>query len=175
MGPKIAPDEPVDLSRFDEMYSQVETRGKQQSPPPDPVPDGMYEARIEQVRLGHTPNTGNPMVLWKLRILGPSHAGFAVTKIRVITEKTLPMLKEDLHRAGLDLDRLSELNLHLEDMVGQELTIVKKHNPARGFTDISFLRTRPAEADVDVVRKPPAAYEPLFPNMRTGTDDDLPF
>jgi hypothetical protein len=175
MGPKSALDQPVDLRQFDDQYAGVDINRKETSAAADPVPDGMYEVRIENVRLGNTPNTGNPMVLWKLRILGPSHAGYAVTKIRVITPKTLPMLKEDLHRAGLDLDRLSDLENHLDDMAGRELTILKKHNPARGFTDVSFLRNRPAEADVDPVRKPPQPFEPLFPNLRTGTDDDLPF
>ena len=175
MGPKYATEEPVDLSRFDDDYAKAEPQKPSDEPFADSIPDGVYEARIENVRLSRTLTTGNPMILWKLRILGSDHAGAAITKVRVITEKTLTMLKEDLVRVGVTIERLSELQGRLDEMVDREVTVFKKHNPERRFTEVSFLRNRPVEADVDSPRKQPARNEALFPKLKTGTDDDLPF
>ena len=180
MGPKYASEEPpgnqeIDLSHLDGDYARAERPQPSQDSVADAIPDGLYEARVESVRITRTVTTGNPMILWKLRIQGPSHAGSAVTKIRVITQKTLTFLKEDLSRAGLELSRLSELQDRLDEMVDREVTIFKKYNPERHFTDVSFVRNRPVEADVDPPRKEAARHEPLFPNLKTGTDDDLPF
>jgi len=175
MHPKHVLDEPVDLSRFDETYSRAEPHRPGQAEDPDELPDGIYEARVEDVSLRRTATTGNPMVLWKLRITGPTNAGAAVTKVRVITEKTLSFLREDLERLGLALGRLSELQSRLDDMIDQEVTIFKKRNVERRWTEVSFMRNRPAEADIDVSRKPARPEGRLFPNLKTGTDDDLPF
>ena len=175
MHPKHALDEPVDLSRFDEPYSQAESRRPSPDSDSDEVPDGIYEARVESAWLSRAMTTGNPMLLWKLRITGPEHSGATLTKVRVITEKTLNFLKEDLERLGVTLNRLSDLQNHLDDMLDREVTIFKKRNVERRWTDVNFMRNRPAEADIDPSRKPTRSEGRLFPNLKTGTDDDLPF
>jgi len=85
MGLIFDEDNRLDLTRFDEDYSRIahEADGW------DTVPDGYYQVRVEDVRLTTTQTTGNPMLIWRLRIAGPAHAGSVLTKTRIITSKTL--------------------------------------------------------------------------------------
>mgnify|MGYP005835254191 CR=1 FL=1 len=152
-------DQPIDLSAYNEDYARAEVRA------PDPssssVPDGFYDVRIEEARLSRTARTNNPMIVWRLRILGPSHEGAVLSKTRVITQKTLPFLKQDLELLGLQLDRLSDLALHLDATAGQTLRISKKLS-ANGWTDIYFL-------------KPMASAAAAGDGFPEGIEDTLPF
>lgn len=151
---------PIDLSAFEESYARAST--VRTEPPAATIPDGAYDVRIEEARLTRTPRTGNPMVVWRLRVLGPTHRGAAVTKTRIITEKTLAFLKEDLELIGIELDRLSDLEAHLERSLDRELRIVKKTGN-NGWNDIYFAR-------------PSAHAASACANSASLTDDDpLPF
>lgn len=153
-------DQPIDLSAYNEDYARAEVRT------PDPlsssVPDGFYDVRIEEARLSRTARTNNPMIVWRLRILGPAHEGAVLSKTRVITQKTLPFLKEDLELLGVRLDRLSDLELHLDTTVGQTLRVSKKLSSS-GWTDVYFIKPMAGAA---------AAAGGGFPD---GIDDALPF
>lgn len=153
-------EQPIDLSAFDEDYARAEVR------PPEPqaasVPDGFYDVCVEEARLSRTARTNNPMVVWRLRILGPTHEGASLSKTRVITQKTLPFLKEDLELLGLRLERLSGLESHLDRTVNQTLRISKKLSSS-GWTEIYFVKPLAHEA---------AAAENGF---SSGIEDNLPF
>ena len=95
----------------DEMYSDI--------------PDGTYNAVIEEARLTETVSTGRPMVIWKLRIQGPQAANRVVTKTRVVTENTLAYLKEELEKCGLQVSRLSELPARLKELVNHPIDFQK--------------------------------------------------
>ena len=155
----------IDLTCFDDDYQKAEVRCG--DAPADTVPDGYYEVRIEETRLKKTPRTGNPMLIWKLRILGPKCRNSAITKTRIITAKTLPFVKEDLQILGLRLPKFSELEEHLDQMQERVVSIYKKTS-GEGWSDVYFTRPRispPATAgDGDDSR--------LFPPQ---VDDDLPF
>lgn len=129
----------IDLSVFDEEYSRAAAPQANQSQPYDDVPDGAYEADIEDVHVTRTATTGNPMVLWKLRIQGPQCQGRAVTKVRVITSKTLGFLKRDLERLDVHLERLSELPARTGEMLDRRVRIYKRTNPERRWTEVYFL------------------------------------
>jgi len=117
------------------------------------LPDGDYEATIEEVRLSETASTQRPVVIWTLRIDGPQGAGRVVHKTRVITEKTLTYLKEDLEKCGLSLDRLSELEASLPELIGRAVAFRKVTRP--NGSDIYFSWSRP--------------------KAELAPDDDLPF
>ena len=151
--------EPIDLSAFDDDYARAATRAPE--PAASALPDGYYDARIEEARLTRTARTNNPMVLWRLRILGPSHEGAAVTKTRVITQKTLGFLKEDLELLGMQLDRLSSLETRLDETVHQNVRILKKLSGS-GWTEIYFVKPHARAAAADAA----------FPE---GVEDNLPF
>jgi hypothetical protein len=154
----------VDLSRFDDEYARASTQTAQQ-PFYDEIPDGFYDASIEEVQIGQTANTGNPMIVWKLRIHGPECRGKAITKVRVITDKTVAYLKQDLERLEVRLERLSELPDHIGEMIDRPVRIFKRTNPQRRWTDVFFVTGR----------KGPASEGWHGGQWATGTDDDLPF
>lgn len=156
---------PVDLREFDDDFSRTESRAPSAEPGYEEVPDGIYETQVEDVTLGRTANTGNPMIVWKLRIQGPNCQGRTLSKVRVITPKTIPFVKEDLDRLDLQLDRLSDLNGRLHEMLDRPVRVFKKTNTERRWSDIFFLRAR----------KPPHSEGGSEEAWRTGTTDDLPF
>ncbi len=155
----------IDLSTYDDEYRKAQSPRQQESAP-DEVPDGYYDARVEGVSLSRTANTGNPMIIWRLRILGPEHKGRTMTKVRVITNKTLGFVKEDLRRLGVEVERLSDLQGRLNEMVDREIGTFKRTQLDRRWTDVYFVRDRKGPD------RESAGSEAAW---ATGTDDDLPF
>lgn len=155
----------ADLSRFDDEYARASTQRAEAQTGYEEVPDGFYDASVEDVQIGQTATTGNPMIVWKLRIRGPECEGRAVTKVRVVTEKTLGFVKQDLERLGLHLDRLSDLPARAEEMIDRPVRIFKRANPERRWTDVFFVSSR----------KGPESEGRQEGAWSTGTDDDLPF
>jgi hypothetical protein len=133
----------IDLSRLDDAFQRAKLKEGENAR--EEVPDGYYNTQVEEVRLGKTPRTGNPMLSWKLRILSDGFEGRTLNKNRVITEKTLAFLKDDLGRCGVHLTRLSELALHLEEMFGLKVGVLKKTKDQ--WTDIYFVKAARQEAD----------------------------
>ena len=121
------------LARFDEEWTKAAV------PPADfypDVPDGIYDAVIEDAQLTETVSTGRPIVIWKLRIRGPQAVDRVVTKNRVITENTLQYLREDLEKCRLAVSRLSELPACLKELVDRPIGIEKRTKDGR--TNIYF-------------------------------------
>ena len=133
------PDDPMDLSGFNEDYARLTTNAFGDSTQDD-IPDGEYAVRIEEVCLTHTSSTGNPMLIWRLRILGPTHVGRSLTKMRVITTKSLTWVKSDLVRMGMLLDRFSDLPARKDEMLSRELVVMKRANTERGWVDINIVQ-----------------------------------
>ncbi len=155
----------VDLSRFDDGYARAAAQRSETQTAYEDIPDGFYDASVEEVQLGQTASTGNPMIVWKLRIHGPECVGKAITKVRIITDKTLGFVKQDLERLDLRLDRLSDLPARAEQMINREVRIFKRTNPQRQWTDVFFVPPR----------RGPGSEARRQEGWATGTDDDLPF
>ena len=142
----------IDLSQFDEEYARAVPAA------PDDyrsdLPDGTYNAVIEEARLSETASSGRPIVIWTLRIEGPQAINRIVHRNRVITEKTLLWLKEDLEKCGLVLQKFSELPERIGEIKGRPVSFEKRTKDGR---ENIYFRWRN--------RKPPAEI----------LDDDLPF
>jgi len=136
-------DAPIDLARFDEAFQKV--RQKESENGQDAVPDGYYDTLVEEVRLTKTARTGNPMLVWRLRIISGEFHPRTLSKVRVITEKTLQFLKDDLERCGVHLGRLSDLSLHLDEMFGLKINVMKKTKDQ--WTDIYFVKVEKPEVE----------------------------
>jgi hypothetical protein len=142
-------EKPSNLRKFDDQWGKTPARA-----PEDRyagLPDGDYEAIIEEARLSETASTQRPIVIWTLRIEGPHGAGRVVHTNRVITDKTLSWLKEDLEKCGLSLDRISELEARLPELNGRPVMFRKITKPTG--SDIYFSWSRPKaapEADSDL-------------------------
>ncbi|MBI4873386.1 MAG: DUF669 domain-containing protein [Acidobacteria bacterium] len=123
-----SPDTAADLRQFDQAWA------KASAPEEDfysDIPDGPYEAVIEEARVTETATTGRPMVVWKLRLQGPVAAHRSLPKVRVITDNTVAWLREDLRKCGLNLERLSELPQRIHEIEGLLLPIEKRTKDGR--------------------------------------------
>ena len=140
----------AELAQFDHMYESAETRSNES--PDAGVPDGEYPVVVEQVDLTRSQTSGSSMMVWRFRILDGAYTGRVVRKNRVITERTIPWVKEELTKSGLKLERLSELPQRIPDLAGRELRILK--------------RTRDGNSNVYIQWSGPKAV---------ASDDDLPF
>lgn len=111
----------VDLSKFDQAYALTPALDVFER-----VPDGRYQTTVENVELGTTKTTGNPMLKWKLRISGPKYANRILWKNTVITDNSLGRVKSELRMCGYSLEKLSPLEGRLLQFQGLELEVTKK-------------------------------------------------
>lgn len=112
-----------DLAQWDDEYvnAPVEERDF------EPVPDGKYQVVVDRVELTKSQSSGNPMLKWKLKVLGPKHEGAIIWRNNVIGSKgNVQWLKNDLHVCGLDLEKLSELPDKLGKLLDIMLEVTKK-------------------------------------------------
>jgi hypothetical protein len=88
------------------------------------IPDGKYQVRVEKAELVRTRTTGNPMLKWTLRILGPTHANRVLFRNSVLaSSENLSWMKADLRVCGIQLQKLSDLPAHLESLLDLELEV----------------------------------------------------
>lgn len=133
----------IDLSHLNDAFQRAKFKDGENSR--EEVPDGYYDIVVEDVRLGKTPRTGNPMLSWKLSIVSEDFEGRILNKNCIITEKSLAFLKDDLERCGLQLARLSDLPLHIKGLFGLKINVLKKTKDQ--WTDIHFVKVQPQEPD----------------------------
>lgn len=114
---------PIDLSEFDEAFNRVPSSNFEDYYAD--VPDGSYDAEIRDAHLGRT-RTAKPMLVWRMALVSAPDLRKTVTKTRVITENTMPWLKEDLLKCGLALSRLSDLSQRVGEMEGRLVRLEKK-------------------------------------------------
>lgn len=113
----------IDLSRFDDEYSRAEVQENEF----EAIPDGKYQVAVDRVELARAKSSGNPMLKWTLRVLGPTHRGRLLWRNNVIgSAENMKWLKTDLHICGLELRRLSDLPASLERLLGVTLEVTKR-------------------------------------------------
>ena len=107
-----------ELAGLDDKYAATKVDS-----PTAPVPDGRYNAEIEQVILTRATG-GAPMLEYTLVIIsdGP-HKGRKVWYHRTITERSLKWVKLELSVCGLRLERISEVADHLPALAKVRLDI----------------------------------------------------
>ena len=110
------------------------------------IPDGVYHAVSEDVRLTETMATALPVVIWSFRITGPQAVHRVLYKNRVITESTLVLLKEDLAKCGLSLERLSDLPRRIPELRGRKVILDKRTRDGRAEVNLRW-REKPSPAD----------------------------
>jgi hypothetical protein len=139
------------------------------------IPDGTYDAVIEDAYLTETTSTGRPMVIWKLRIQGPQAVGRLVTRNCVITENTLGILRQELEKCRLQVSRLSELPARLGELADRPIGLDKRTKDGKGIFYFRWgaNRTSPNTPGDNLLSgprpQPQAAFNPAI------SDDDVPF
>lgn len=95
----------------------------------DPIPDGKYQVNVEKAELTRSKSTGNPMLKMTLKILAPSHVGRLLWHNNMFTTSdSLGWLKKDLLTCGMVLEKLSDLERRLHEIVDIKLEVYKKTN-----------------------------------------------
>lgn len=114
-----------DLAQYDDQFQQTEMAASQY----DKVPDGKYEALVDKVELVSTKD-GKPRFVWHLKITAPTQEGRFVFRSNLFaTPDNLKWLKTDLHTAGLDLDKLSDLPTRMGELLDTVVAITVKTAP----------------------------------------------
>jgi hypothetical protein len=122
----------IDLSQFDETFASAPAEDED-------VPDGKYQANVEKVEITKSQTSGNPMVKWTLRILGPEHEGRCLWRHNVLlTDENVAWLKKDLKKCGLEIAKISDLPANLERLLDVKLLVTKK--TAGEYSNIYFNR-----------------------------------
>ncbi len=105
------------LSALDEDFERIDGY--------DVVADGVYWAVVEDVSLELPHSSSSPRIVWKLKILGPTHYGRQLRRTFVITQDSLRWLKRDLYHCGLALGSLQELPSRLENLLNLKMLVKK--------------------------------------------------
>ena len=76
------------------------------------------------------------MIKWDLIIISGTHEGRHVFKNAVISQKSMPYVKADLTRLGLEMKRISELPGRLPEVLDKNLEITVRTKGE--FTNVYF-------------------------------------
>ncbi|CAM2066744.1 DUF669 domain-containing protein [Sulfidibacter corallicola] len=112
--------EQIDLAELDNKFESEEASETNHTP----VPDGKYQVNVDKIELTRS-KSGNPMLKWTLRIIGPTQRKRLLWKNSVITEASIKWLKRDLIIAGLVLAKLSDLEHRLHELLDIQLEVKK--------------------------------------------------
>ena len=125
-----------DLAQWDDEYVNAPIEDREF----EPIPDGKYQVVVDRVELTKSQTSGNPMLKWKLKVLGPKHEGAVLWRNNVIaTKSNVQWLKNDLHVCGLDIGKLSDLPASLEKLLDVRLEVTKK---TRGENENIYINRR---------------------------------
>lgn len=137
--PRYTNDDTHDLARFDEAFVSASTDDED-------VPDGKWQVNIEKAELVRSQTSGNPMLKWTLRVLGPDHVGRLLWRNNMlVTDENIRWLKTDLKKAGLEIAKASDLPSSLDRLLDVKLLVTKKTNGE--FTNI-YINRRLTESEV---------------------------
>lgn len=106
----------IDLSAFDDDFVEAE------APDFEEVPDGKYQVTVSKAQLTES-SQGDPMIKWDLVIISGAHEGRHIFKNAVISQKSLPYVKGDLTKLGLQLGKISELPGRLSEVLDKKLEV----------------------------------------------------
>jgi hypothetical protein len=152
-------DDTMDLAQFDDDFVSADVEEKDF----EAVPDGKYQVKVDRVELTRSETSGNPMLKWALKILGPTHKSRLLWRNNVIASKdNVKWLKQDLYTCGLQMDKLSDLPGKLETLLDVGLEVTKRTK--NEFENIYFNR-RIVLSDEDAAA----------PSAGHDVDDMIPF
>lgn len=135
----------IDLSQFDDDFESAE------APEYAELPDGKYQVTISKAQLAES-RQGDPMLKWDLIIISGQHEGRHIFKNAVISPNSMPYVKADLIRLGLEMKRISDLPARLPEVLDKNLEITVRTKGE--FTNVYFNKvlsipsSRPAADDI---------------------------
>ena len=112
----------VELSYLDDEFEETEVPEQEFSP----IPDGKFQVLVERAEIATAQSSGNPMLKWTLRILGPAYRDRLLWKNSVLLSGLLQYVKKDLQTCGVHIQKISDLPDQLEKLLDLKLEITKK-------------------------------------------------
>jgi hypothetical protein len=133
----------LDLTQYDDDFAEAPVEEREF----EDVPDGKFQVKVEKVELARAQSSGNPMLKWTLKILGPKCAGRMLWRNSVMASKeNLKWLKTDLHTCGVVIEKLSELPARLGDLLDITLEVTKR---TKGENENIYFNRRVVTDDMD--------------------------
>lgn len=112
-----------DLSHFDDDFANAPVEEHEFEDPPD----GKYQVNVEKAELTETKSSQKPMLKWTLKIIAPKFVGRLLWRNNVLASReNVKWLKADLHTCGLELEKLSDLEVNLPRLLDVKLEITKR-------------------------------------------------
>jgi hypothetical protein len=78
-------------------------------------------------------STSTPTIIWTFRIRGGSYSDRLLRKVRPVTDRTIPCVKEDFNKCGFKLDAFSDLPNRIEELRGACASVVKRTRDGNDF------------------------------------------
>jgi len=112
------PYDDIDLSEYDEQFDQAE------EPDYDEIPDGKYQVIVDKAEITKAKTSGNPLLKWTLKILGPTNINRLLWTYHVLNNPVgQSWLKKDLNLCEVHLNKLSDLPKNLENLLDIKLEV----------------------------------------------------
>lgn len=149
----------IDLGEFDEDFNEAEYESNDYSP----VPDGKYQVVVDGAEIEVAKTSGNPMLKWTLKILGPTHRGRLLWTRNVFMHgQSMKWLKRNLSICGFETSSLNDLKHRRGELLDVTLEITK--------------RTRGDNENIYFNKRIKVAEDVMAENASTADDgDDIPF
>ncbi len=159
----IDPNEPVDLTHLDGTFGTAEATTNGAAPP-----DGKYQVNVDKAEIVRSKTNSQPMLKWTLKIIAPNHVGRLMWRYNMLaTPENMKWLKGDLQTCGLMLDKVSNLQSRLAELLDVKLEVTKR---TRGEHENIYFNKRLVLDDLES-----AAGVGHGGQAAGGFDDGLPF
>jgi hypothetical protein len=159
----INPNDPVDLAHLDGSFITAEATTSGTAPP-----DGKYQVNVEKAEIARSKTDNAPMLKWTLKIIAPNHIGRLMWRYNMLsTPENMKWLKGDLQTCGLQLDKVSNLQSRLIELLDVKLEVTKR---TRGEHENIYFNKKLVLDDVEG-----AAGVGHGGQVAGGFDDGLPF
>jgi hypothetical protein len=144
------PYDDVDLSEYDDQFNEAE------EPEFEAIPDGKYQVVVDKAEITKAKTSGNPLLKWTLKILGPTNINRLLWNYHILNNPTgQSWLKKDLKLCDVHLNKLSDLPKNLENLLDIKLEVTVR---TRDDSQNVYFNRRLNDNEVLAVK-----------------DDDLPF
>ena len=112
------PYEDVDLEQYDDQFNEAE------EPEFESIPDGKYQVVVDKAEITKAKTSGNPLLKWTLKILGPTNINRLLWNYHILNNPTgQSWLKKDLNLCDVHLNKLSDLPKKLEQLLDIKLEV----------------------------------------------------
>lgn len=146
-----------DLEQFDDDFDSAECDFGGEAVD---LPDGKYQMIVERAELQRS-SKDNPMLVWRMRVLGPRYAGAKHWhRNMILSRKNIEWLKRDLVLAGLELEKLSDLPKRVDELSDVVLEVQLK---TKGDMQNSYVNKRVRNPDGVKAASDSAASDEDFP------------